>query len=141
MMKVVNKIVKAVKTIVTKFNSSILADVLKNILNSYKNTIRKNFGKIGTAVQLVVPVGLSMLSVSVLAKLALSCLFLFVVRVIKEVDSKMNNRHYDGLPVPRERFTHVDSNGFAEFTTDSIQDVLMYMTELEEFFVSKGIMK
>lgn len=130
-----------VNTIAAKLRSSILADVLNNILHSYKNTIRKNFGNIGKAVQLVVPVCLSMLSVSLLAKLALSCLFLFVVRVIKEVDSKMNNRHYDGLPVPRERFTHVDGNGFTEFTTDNIQDVLMYMTELEEFFVSKGIMK
>ena len=103
--------------------------------------MRIYFGNVGNAFQLVVPVCLSMLSVSLLAKLALSCLFLFVVRVIKEVDSKMNNRHYDGLPVPRERFTHVDNNGFTEFTTDNIQDVLMYMTELEEFFVSKGIMK
>lgn len=134
-------VVKSVNTIAAKLRSSILADVLKNILHSYKNIIRKNFGNIGKAVQLIVPVCLSMLSVSLLAKLALSCIFLFVVRVIKEVDSKMNNRHYDGLPVPRERFTHVDGNGFTEFTTDNIQDVLMYMTELEEFFVSKGIMK
>lgn len=126
---------------VHKLNKSILADVLRNIFSGYLNTIRKNFGKIGTLVHLFFPVFLSTLDVSFISKLLLSCVLLFAVRVIKEVDSKMNNRHYDGLPVPSERFTHVDSNGFAAFTTDSIHDVLMYMTELEEFFVMKGLLK
>lgn len=66
---------------------------------------------------------------------------LFVCRVVREVSDKINHRCFDGLPVPRERFTHVDTNGFTEFTCDSMQDVLMYMTELEEYFEAKGLMK
>lgn len=132
-----NKIAKAM----TYIKKSVVVDVLKNIVKSYSNALRKNLSKIATLIQIIIPVLLSMCSMSLACKVVLSCAFLFVCRVIREVSDKINHRCFDGLPVPRERFTHVDTNGFTEFTCDSMQDVLMYMTELEEYFEAKGLMK
>lgn len=125
----------------TYMTTNVVADVVKNIVKSYINTLRKNLSKIATMIQIIIPVALSMCAIPIAGKVVLSCLFLFVCRVVREVSDKINHRCFDGLPVPRERFTHVDTNGFTEFTCDSMQDVLMYMTELEEYFEAKGLMK
>lgn len=47
------------------------------------------------------------------------------------------NRGYD-IPLPRERFTTLNDNGNVSVDNSSINDIILYLYDLEEYLKSKG---
>ena len=47
------------------------------------------------------------------------------------------NRGYD-IPLPRERFTTLNDNGNVSIENSSVNDIILYMYDLEEYLKSKG---
>ena len=47
------------------------------------------------------------------------------------------NRGYD-IPLPRERFTTLNDNGNVSIDNSSINDVILYLYDLEEYLKSNG---
>ena len=47
------------------------------------------------------------------------------------------NRGYD-IPIPRERFTILNDNGNVSIDNSSINDIILYLYDLEEYLKSKG---
>lgn len=47
------------------------------------------------------------------------------------------NRGYD-IPLPRERFTTLNDNGNVSVDNSSVNDIILYLYDLEEYFKSKG---
>ena len=47
------------------------------------------------------------------------------------------NRGYD-IPIPRERFTTLNDNGNVSVDNSSVNDIILYLYDLEEYLKSKG---
>lgn len=47
------------------------------------------------------------------------------------------NKGYD-IPLPRERFTTLNDNGNVSVDNSSINDIILYLYDLEEYLKSKG---
>ena len=47
------------------------------------------------------------------------------------------NRGYD-IPIPRERFTILNDNGNVSIDNSSVNDIILYLYDLEEYLKSKG---
>lgn len=47
------------------------------------------------------------------------------------------NRGYD-IPLPRERFTTLNDNGNVSVDNSSVNDIILYLYDLEEYLKSKG---
>ena len=47
------------------------------------------------------------------------------------------NKVYD-IPLPRERFTTLNDNGNVSVDNSSINDIILYLYDLEEYLKSKG---
>lgn len=47
------------------------------------------------------------------------------------------NRGYD-IPLPRERFTTLNDNGNVSIDNSSVNDIILYLYDLEEYLKSKG---
>ncbi len=47
------------------------------------------------------------------------------------------NKGYD-IPIPRERFTTLNDNGNVSVDNSSINDIILYLYDLEEYLKSKG---
>ena len=59
--------------------------------------------------------------------------------ILSVLNSFLNkiNRGYD-IPIPRERFTILNDNGNVSVDNSSINDIILYLYDLEEYLKSKG---
>lgn len=59
--------------------------------------------------------------------------------VLSVLNSFLNkiNKGYD-IPIPRERFTTLNDNGNVSVDNSSINDIILYLYDLEEYLKSKG---
>lgn len=59
--------------------------------------------------------------------------------ILSVLNSFLNkiNRGYD-IPLPRERFTILNDNGNVSVDNSSINDIILYLYDLEEYLKSKG---
>ena len=59
--------------------------------------------------------------------------------ILSVLNSFLNkiNRGYD-IPIPRERFTILNDNGNVSIDNSSINDIILYLYDLEEYLKSKG---
>lgn len=59
--------------------------------------------------------------------------------ILSVLNSFLNkiNRGYD-IPLPRERFTILNDNGNVSIDNSSINDIILYLYDLEEYLKSKG---
>lgn len=66
-----------------------------------------------------------------------------IVWVITSVINIKVNRHYadDSIPVPQERFTDDAGDGEIRLRKDRLQELIMYIYILEEWFCNNGYMK
>ena len=66
-------------------------------------------------------------------------LFMFVSNVLKNIAI----RHNEALsfPVPRKRFTRNDGNGEYSVEQNRIQEMILYVADVEEYLERKGMIK
>ena len=59
--------------------------------------------------------------------------------ILSVLNSFLNkiNKGYD-IPLPRERFTTLNDNGNISVDNSSINDIILYLYDLEEYLKSKG---
>lgn len=59
--------------------------------------------------------------------------------ILSVLNSFLNkiNKGYD-IPLPRERFTTLNDNGNVSVDNSSINDIILYLYDLEEYLKSKG---
>ena len=59
--------------------------------------------------------------------------------ILSVLNSFLNkiNKGYD-IPIPRERFTTLNDNGNVSVDNSSINDIILYLYDLEEYLKSKG---
>lgn len=117
-------------------NIVVVCDVMKESVNSVKYFIKYNIGGIGGVLELIIPY------ICVLCDRngMLSNWFLFIVvplvllysvYVMKKVNMVFHNRTVDNIPLPYKRFTFEDNEGTVMVDEKRLQELLLYVNELE----------
>ena len=71
-------------------------------------------------------------------ELVLPILFALVIYYVKSIANKLGKGIT--VPVPTKRFTEVDEDGMVSVNMDRIQELLLYMTDLEDWLEKKGML-
>ena len=69
----------------------LLIKTLIEVLSEVKHSIIEELGKIAVIIQILIPVLISRLQIGILGQIVVSCLLLFVIKIIKELDYKIIN--------------------------------------------------
>lgn len=72
------------------------------------------------------------------AALALLIIMLVVVKVSRKFFSQVLSVGGDDVPTPAERFTDVDEDGMVSVRNERIQELLLYVSEVEDYLERKG---
>lgn len=119
----------------------LLIKTLIEVLSEVKYSIIEELGKIAVIIQILIPVLISRLQIGILGQIVVSCLLLFVVKIIKELDYKINNTTDRGLPVPKESYIDRNRSGLIRLKEGMEHEAILYLDDVEEFLRSKGLLK
>lgn len=119
----------------------LLIKTLIEVLSEVKHSIIEELGKIAVIIQILIPVLISRLQFGILGQIVVSCLLLFVVKIIKELDYKINNTTDRGLPVPKESYIDRNKSGLIRLKEGMEHEAILYLDDVEEFLRSKGLLK
>lgn len=109
--------------------------------NIMKYTVRKELGKIAVLLQILAPVFIVLISDDVPCMIVLSVLFTVIVKYISAVSKKLNNQAGNGVPIPVRKFVKEDKCGFVGIDERDMQEAILYLSDLEDYFISKGMLK
>lgn len=128
-----------------KANISVLKalwTVLLEMLYSFKYNIVKELDKIAVIIEIAIPVVLSQIYADITKLIIVSIVMTVIVHYITKVGQKLNNETYGDLPLPRYRMTKIDSDGFVSLIDqDDLQELVLYMHEVEQYLTKKGKLK
>lgn len=122
-----------------KKNLNVLIETLKEFFYLLKSETIKELGKIAVIIQIVVPVVLSVMSLHVISVVILVSVFLFITEYVKKVSYKLNNVTEQGIPIPPHRLTEKDDYGVIKLKEEEVQEAILYLYDIEEYFNSRGI--
>lgn len=119
-----------------------MAECLVECVREFKSGVIEELSKIAVVMEVFIPVFLMWVGAGVIQTILLSCICLGVVRYVKAVSYKLNKTNEKGMPVPTERYTRMDADGFIELKDDNqYPEMLQYIYELEMYMVKKGMVK
>lgn len=128
-----------------KANISVLKalwTVLLEMLYSFKYNVVKELDKIAVIIEIAIPVVLSQIYADITKLIIVSIVMTVIVHYITKVGKKLNNETYGDLPLPRYRMTKIDSEGFVSLIDqDDMQELILYMNEVEQYLTKKGKLK
>lgn len=128
-----------------KANISVLKalwTVLLEMLYSFRYNVVKELDKIAVIIEIAIPVVLSQIYADITKLIIVSIVMTVIVHYITKVGQKLNNETYGDLPLPRYRMTKIDSDGFVSLIDqDDIQELILYMNEVEQYLTKKGKLK
>lgn len=116
--------------------------VLLEMLYSFKYNVVKELDKIAVIIEVAIPVVLSKMYADITKLIIVSIVMTVIVHYITKVGQKLNNETYGDLPLPRYRMTKIDSDGFVSMIDqDDLQELVLYMHEVEQYLTKKGKLK
>lgn len=116
--------------------------VLCEMLYSFKYNVVKELDKIAVIIEIAIPVVLSQIYADITKLIIVSIVMTVIVHYITKVGQKLNNETYGDLPLPRYRMTKIDSDGFVSLIDqDDMQELILYMNEVEQYLTKKGKLK
>lgn len=116
--------------------------VLCEMLSTFKYNVVKELDKIAVIIEIAIPVILSQMYADTTKLVIVSIIMTIIVHYITKVGQKLNNETYGDLPLPRYRMTKIDSDGFVSLIDqDDMQELVLYMNEIEQYLTKKGKLK
>lgn len=114
--------------------TEIIADIIKESANIFKYFVIKNIGSIGTVFQIFIPyicmIG-SKEAGNWIVWFLIPPIMYYVSYVMKKVNMVCNNRTVDNIPLPYKRFTSSGDDGEVFIEEGRLEEMLLYMEELE----------
>lgn len=111
-----------------------MKDTLKDMLVDVIERIAYEVDLFIVLLQLVFPVCLSMMDISIVSMMLLSGILLFVASYVRNLSYNMNSELTDGMPIPEHRLTSVD-NGI--ISLEDKEQALVYLCRLEDYLERK----
>ena len=116
--------------------------VLCEMLSTFRYNVVKELDKIAVIIEIAIPVVLSQIYADITKLIIVSIVMTVIVHYITNVGQKLNNETYGDLPLPRYRMTKIDSDGFVSLIDqDDMQELILYMNEVEQYLTKKGKLK
>mgnify|MGYP001082993836 FL=1 len=128
------------KTKKKKWNSIfvVLLQTLGELLATFKYGLIEELDKIAVLLQILIPIVIARMDLSTLKMLVVSCVLVACVKYIREVGYKLNHVTERGFPIPLQRFTDRDENGFISIKEEETQEAMLYLCDVEDYLKSKG---
>lgn len=123
----------------------IVIEVAEEAVHSVAYFMKHNVRHLGTLIELVTPYLMYVLGqastidrgvITVGGELFLPVFLWIVANFIKGVANKLNRG--PRIPKPTERFTEVDEDGMVSIDESRVDELLIYMADLEDWMERKG---
>lgn len=116
----------------------ILLQTLSELLATFKYGLIEELDKVAVVLQILIPVVIARTDLSIPKMLIVSCILVICVKYIREVGYKLNHVTERGFPIPLQRFTSRDENGFISIKEEETQEAMLYLCDVEDYLKSKG---
>lgn len=116
----------------------VLLQTLSELLATFKYGLIEELDKVAVALQILIPIVIARMDLSIPKMLIVSCILVVCVKYIKEVGYKLNHVTERGFPIPLQRFTNRDENGFISIKEEETQEAMLYLCDVEDYLKSKG---
>ena len=116
----------------------VLLQTLSELLATFKYGLIEELDKVAVALQILIPIVIARTDFSIPKMLLISCVLVVCVKYIREVGYKLNHVTERGFPIPLQRFTDRDENGFISIKEEETQEAMLYLCDVEDYLKSKG---
>lgn len=116
----------------------VLLQTLGELLATFKYGLIEELDKIAVLLQILIPIVIARTDLSTPNMLVVSCVLVACVKYIREVGYKLNHVTERGFPIPLQRFTDRDENGFISIKEEETQEAMLYLCDVEDYLKSKG---
>ena len=126
-------------------NTNILKEVAEEAVHSVVYTMKHNVKHLGTLIELATPYLMYVIGSKLVleregfrigGELFLPMVLWLLANFIKSVANKLNRG--PRIPKPTERFTEVDEDGIVSVEQERLDELLVYMADLEDWMERKG---
>lgn len=116
----------------------VLLQTLAELFATLKYGLVEELDKIAIVIQVLIPIVIAKMDLSTPKMLIVSCVLVVCVKYIREVGYKLNHVTERGFPIPLQRFTDKDENGFISIKEEETQEAMLYLCDVEDYLKSKG---
>lgn len=116
----------------------VMLQTLSELLATFKYGLVEELDKIAIVIQILIPIVIARMDLSTPKMLLVSCVLVVCVKYIREVGYKLNHVTERGFPIPLQRFTDRDENGFIGIKETETQEAILYLCDVEDYLKSKG---
>lgn len=116
----------------------VMLQTISELLATFKYGLIEELDKVAVALQILIPIVIARMDLSIPKMLLVSCILVVCVKYIKEVGYKLNHVTERGFPIPLQRFTEMDENGFISIKEEETQEAMLYLCDVEDYLKSKG---
>lgn len=116
----------------------VMLQTLSELLATFKYGLIEELDKVAVALQILIPIVIARMDLSIPKMLLVSCILVVCVKYIKDVGYKLNHVTERGFPIPLQRFTERDENGFISIKEEETQEAMLYLCDVEDYLKSKG---
>ena len=116
----------------------VLLQTLSELLATFKYGLIEELDKVAVALQILIPIVIARMDLSIPKMLLVSCILVVCVKYIREVGYKLNHVTERGFPIPLQSVTNRDENGFISIKEEETQEAMLYLCDVEDYLTSKG---
>ena len=116
----------------------VLWQTIKELMSAFKYGLIEELDKVAVVIQVLIPIVIARTDLSLVEMLLVSCVLVICVKYIREVGYKLNHVTERGFPIPLQRYTNRDENGFISLKEEETQEAMLYLCDVEDYLKSKG---
>lgn len=116
----------------------VLLQTFGELLATFKYGLIEELDKVAVVLQILMPIVIARTDLSTPKMLLVSFVLVVCVKYIREVGYKLNHVTERGFPIPLQRFTDRDENGFISIKEEETQEAMLYLCDVEDYLKSKG---
>lgn len=122
-------------------------EILIEALNGFSYIVKSNLRNLAWLLNLLTPFIMYFIGQYVVlnrgyfdvgGEIFIPILILFVIYFLRSMANKY--RKGTTIPVPEERFTEVDDDGEVSVRNDRLQELILYLADLEDWLERKGLL-
>ena len=103
--------------------------------------LMKNLSNVAMVIQIIFPVWIVCQNVEPLKALIYSVAIVFILAYIRQLYTNVQKHGGKTIPIPKQRFTVLDEDGYIVMKNDNSGEAIQYLYELEEYLSNRGKLK
>lgn len=103
--------------------------------------LMKNLNNVAMIIQIIFPVWLVCQNAEPLKAFIYSVAIVFILAYIRQLYTNVQKHGGKTIPIPGQRFTVLDEDGYIILKNDNAGEAIQYLYELEEYLNNRGKLK